>query len=98
MIQEYLLTQLSKAPIVQIGESQLSIKAHPVGHVVRFAVSVKMKWPSLRRFLAPIGRAIIVATMRMKFITTKTVCSFPISFDMTEARIAWQRTQARKTP
>ena len=81
-------THESKAPIVQIGESQLSIKAQPVGHVVKLLVSANIKCPSLRRYLAPIGRAIIVAVMRMKFIITKTVWSFPIIFDIPEARIA----------
>ena len=31
-------TQESNAPIVQIGDNQLSIKAQPVGQVVRFSV------------------------------------------------------------
>ena len=35
-------TQLSNAPIVQIGESQEIMNAHPVGHVVRFSVWVKI--------------------------------------------------------
>ena len=36
-------THESKAPMVQIGDSQLSMNAHPAGHVVRLAVSAKMK-------------------------------------------------------
>ena len=35
-------TQLSNEPIVQMGDSQLSMKAHPVGHVVRLPVSANM--------------------------------------------------------
>ncbi len=31
-------------------------------------------------------------------MTTKTVCSFPINLDITEARTPWQITHARKTP
>ena len=34
-------TQESKAPIVHIGLSQASMKAHPVGHVVEFSVCAK---------------------------------------------------------
>ena len=81
-------THESNAPMVQIGDSQLSMNAHPVGHVVRLEVSAKMKWPSLRRFLAPIGRAMIVAAISTKFKTTKTVCNFPMILLMTEASIA----------
>lgn len=44
------------------------------------------------------GRAMIVANIRMKFMTTKTVCSFPMILDMVEARIPWQQTQARNVP
>ena len=36
-------THESKEPMVQIGDNQLSMKAHPVGHVVRLAVSAKIK-------------------------------------------------------
>lgn len=67
--------QESNDPIVQIGLSQASIKAHPVGQVVKFSVCAKMYWPSLRLpFCAvPIGRAMMVAKIRMKFMATKTV-------------------------
>jgi len=39
----------------------------------------------------------IVAAIRMKFITTKIVWSLPIIFDVKVASIPWQQTQARKT-
>lgn len=38
----------------------------------------------------------MVANIKMKFATTKTVCSLPIILDIVEARIPWQQTQARK--
>lgn len=60
-------THESNAPIVQIGDSQASMKAHPVGHVVKFSTLAKMKWPLLRSPDLPIGSAMIVATMRARF-------------------------------
>lgn len=92
-------TQESKAPIVQMGLSQESMNAHPVGQVVRFSVWAKMKCASLRSLerCFPTGRAIMVATMRMMFMATKTVCSFPMILDKVEARTPWSRTQQRKT-
>ena len=74
------------------------MKAHPDGQDVKFSVLVKMNRPSLRVFLEPIGRATMVATMRIKFMNTNMVCNFPMILDMTEARTPWQRTQARKVP
>ena len=79
-----------------IGDSQARKKAHPVGQVVKFSTCPKIYAPSLRSFF-PTGKAIIVAAMRMKFMTTKTVCSFPITFARVEARIPWQSIQHRKT-
>lgn len=62
-------TQESKAPMVHIGESQASIKAQPVGHVVRFSTSAKIKCPSLRWLALPTGSAMIVARIRARFYT-----------------------------
>ena len=80
-------TQESNPPIVQIGLNHDSIKAQPVGQVVRFSVSAKMYEPLLRFMALPTGRAITVAKMRIKFMTTKTVCSFPMILDSVDARI-----------
>ena len=44
------------------------------------------------------GRAMIVASIKIKFAITKTVCSFPIILDIVEARTPWQQTQARNVP
>ena len=41
------------------------------------------------------GRAMIVANIKMKFATTKTVCNLPMILDIVEARIPWQQTHAR---
>src|SRR6266498_5225210 len=76
-------TQLSNPPTVQIAESHESMKVHPLGQRVMFSVCAKMYPPSLRCFL-PIGRAMIVANIRMKFRMTKTVWSLPIIFDSDE--------------
>ena len=48
------------------------MKAHPDGQVERFSTCVKMYEAELR-FFWPIGRAMIVAKIRTKFMTTKTV-------------------------
>jgi len=89
-------TQLSKAPIVHIGESQLIMKLHPVGQVVKFSTCVKM-YEALFRDFCPTGRAMIVAKISMKFMTTKTVCSFPMTLAIVDAIKAWQATVARNT-
>lgn len=91
-------TQLSNEPIVQIGLSHESMNVHPVGQDVRFSVCVKIYLAECRRFLAPMGSAMIVAAMRTKFMKTNTVWSLPMILDMTDERTAWQRTAARKTP
>jgi hypothetical protein len=83
---------------VQIGLSQLSINAHPVGQVVKFAVCVKTNFPSCLLCLAPIGSAIMVAKIRMKFITTNTVWSFPMTLLNVLAKTPCIKTQARNTP
>ena len=72
------------------------MKAQPAGHVVRFSTLVKMNEPELRWCL-PIGKAMIVAKMRTKFITTKTVCSLPMILARVDAMRAWQATVQRKT-
>ena len=59
-------THESKAPIVQIGLSQLRNQAKPGVHVVRLLVVPKMYLASLRWPDRPIGKAMTVAAMRMK--------------------------------
>ena len=90
-------TQLSNDPIVQIGLSQLNINAHPVGHVVKFSVRPKIYPMEFLALAFPTGSAMIVATMRAKFMTTKTVCSLPMTRDRVEASTPWQSTAPRKT-
>lgn len=65
---------------------------------VRFSVCVKTYLAECRRFLAPMGSAMMVAAMRTKFMKTNTVWSLPMILDMTDERTAWQRTAAKKTP
>jgi hypothetical protein len=84
-------------PIVQIGLSQLSINAHPVGQVVKFAVCAKINLPSFLLCRLPIGSAIIVAKISTKFIIVKTVCSFPIIRLKLDAITPCMSTQPRKT-
>src|ERR1700761_460914 len=67
-------TAESNPPIVQMGLSQDSINVQPEGHVVRFSTLVKMYDALFSRCLAPIGKAMIEAKIRTKFINTKTVC------------------------
>jgi hypothetical protein len=65
-------TQESKAPIVQIGESQASINAHPVGHVVRFSNFPKTYVPELMLpplTALPMGNARTVAMTKPMFVT-----------------------------
>lgn len=69
-------TQLSKAPMVQIGDSHASMKAQPVGQVVRFSTVAKMKCPSLRLFAIPTGSAMIVERIRAIFCTRSLVVDF----------------------
>lgn len=88
-------TAESNPPMVHMGDSQDNMNAHPVGHVVRFSTWVKI-YDALLRALAPIGSAIMVARMRTKFITTKTVWSLPITRAMVEAIRPWVATVARK--
>jgi hypothetical protein len=73
------------------------MNAQPEGHVVRFSTCVKINEAELRWCL-PIGRAMIVAKIRTKFMTTNTVCSLPIILAKVEAMRAWQVTVQRKTP
>ena len=61
------------------------MNVHPVGQPVPFWISAKMKCAEFRWDARPIGRAIMVAKIRMKFITTKTVCSLPCSSDECES-------------
>jgi hypothetical protein len=44
------------------------------------------------------GSAMTVAKIRTKFMTTKTVCIFPITRAIVEAIKPWHATVARKTP
>lgn len=90
-------TQESKPPIVQIGDSHERNQAKPAGQVVRFPEVAKMNLPSFRWLDRPIGRAMMVAAIRMKFANTNAVCNFPIAFDMVEARTPCKRTQHMKT-
>lgn len=83
--------------LTQIGLNHESMNAHPEGHVVRLAVVAKIYSPSFRFLDRPMGRAMIVANISTKFITTKAVCSFPMTLLKLLARIPWQTTHARKT-
>ena len=83
--------------LTQIGLSHESINAQPVGQVVRLAVVAKIQVASFLSLARPIGKAMIVAKMRTKFITTNAVCSFPITLLKLLARMPWQITQARNT-
>lgn len=60
-------THESKAPMVQMGDSQASMNAQPVGQVVRFATLAKMNSPSLRWLALPTGSATMVARIRAIF-------------------------------
>lgn len=84
-------------PIVQMGESHDSMKDHPVGQVVRLAVEAKIQVPLFREVERPMGSAMIVATIRTKFITTNAVCILPMILLKLLARIPWDTTHARKT-
>jgi hypothetical protein len=106
-------TQESKAPIVQIGLSQLRNQAHPGVHVVKFPVVPNMYLASFRWLARPIGSAITVAAMSTKLAlgvilacvfnanllpyTTKTVCKFAIAFEMVDASTPCTSTQHMKT-
>ena len=91
IVLDYLLS------LTQIGLNQDSMNAQPVGQVVRLAVVAKIQVASFLSLALPIGKAIIVAKMRTKFITTKAVCSFPMTLLKLLAKIPWQITQARNT-
>lgn len=91
-------TAESNPPMVQIGLSQESMNAQPDGQVVRFSTWVKMYEALFRESLAPIGKAMMVAKMSTKFITTKTVWSFPITLAMVDAIAPWQATVAKNVP
>lgn len=65
-------TQLSKAPMVQMGDSHASMKAQPVGQVVRFSRVAKMKCPSLRLLAMPTGSAMMVERIRAMFWTRRS--------------------------
>jgi hypothetical protein len=84
--------------MVQIGDIQANIKAQPVGQVVKFSVCVKIYLASLRDACLPIGSAIIVAKMRIRFITTSNVCILFMTRWRVVARRAWQRIVHKKTP
>ena len=91
IVLDYLLS------LTQIGLNQDSMNAQPVGQVVRLAVVAKIQVASFLSLALPIGKAIIVAKMRTKFITTKAVCSFPMTLLKLLAKIPWQITQAKNT-
>jgi hypothetical protein len=83
--------------LTQIGLSHESMKAQPVGQVVRLAVVANIQVASFLSLPLPIGRAMIVAKIRTKFITTNAVCSFPMTLLKLLAKIPWLTTQARNT-
>lgn len=89
-------TAESNPPMVQMGDSHESIKVQPAGQVVRFSTWVKIYEAELR-WSAPMGRAMMVARIKTKFMITKIVCIFPITLAMVEAIRPWQATVARKT-
>jgi hypothetical protein len=47
------------------------MKVHPVGHSVRFIMSAKIKWPSLRLEARPTGSAMIVPRIKARFWQAK---------------------------
>lgn len=59
--------------MVQIGDNHASINVQPCGHVDKFSNCVKMNLPSLSSPDRPMGSAMIVATMRIKFYLKKSV-------------------------
>lgn len=69
-------TQESKPPIVQIGESHVRNHAKPGDHVVKLSVWLKMYFASLRSCFRPMGSAITVAAMRMKFALPSKLVAF----------------------
>ena len=73
------------------------MKAHPDGQVVKFSTCVKMYDALFSRCFAPIGSAMMVAKISIKFMTTKTVCNLPITLAMVDAMTAWHVTVAKKT-
>jgi hypothetical protein len=85
------------AKLTQIGLNHESMNAHPVGQVVRLAVVAKIHVASFLFLERPIGRAMIVAKMSTKFMTTNAVWSLPMTLLKLLASIPWQMTQARKT-
>ena len=82
--------------MVQMGLSHEIINAQPAGQVVPFSTCVKMKLALFRCFW-PIGRAIMVAKIRMKFMITNTVCNFPMTRAQVEAMKPWLATVHKKT-
>lgn len=64
--------------MVQMGDSHASMNVQPCGHVVKFSIWAKMKWPSLRSPDRPIGSAMMVARMRIKFCPKKLADEFRI--------------------
>jgi hypothetical protein len=78
-------TAESNPPMVQIGLSQDSMNAHPDGQVVRFSTCVKIYEALFRDDPAPMGKAIMVAKIRTKFIITNTDCNLPITLAMVDA-------------
>ncbi len=71
--------------MVQIGLSHDRMNAHPDGQVVRFSTCVKIYEALFRELPAPIGKAMMVAKIRTKFITTNTDCNLPIHLAMVDA-------------
>lgn len=65
-------THESKAPMVQMGDNHASMNVQPCGHVVKFSNWAKMKWPSLRSPARPMGSAMMVARMMIKFCQSKS--------------------------
>jgi hypothetical protein len=94
-------TQLSIPLTVQIGLNQPSMKAHPIGQVVKFSKSVKIYAASLRGvpFMdRPTGSAMMVARIMMRLRMMKRVWNLPMYLFVVEARVAWIMTVATKTP
>ena len=69
-------TQESNAPIVQIGDSQESIKVHPDGHAVSFIAWLKTYFAELIGILRTrmlTGNAMIVTRIKAKLAMTNQV-------------------------
>jgi hypothetical protein len=62
------MDQVLVPPIVQIGLSHANMKVQPVGHNVRLLTFVKINSASFLCEARPIGRAMIVANIKIKFM------------------------------